>query len=1141
MALDRLTKVDGGGISTTSDYRVGIITASKFVGPFDGSGGNFSGVVTATNGVFSGNISAVDGNFSGNVTIGGTLTYEDVTNIDSVGIITARDGIDCNGDLDVDGHTNLDNVSVAGVSTFTGNVDFSAGVDVLGNLTVSNTEPYILLQDTNNDDDFIIRNTNGVFTIRDATNGADRLTINSNGKTTFPNDVELSSTLTIESTQPTIQLNDTNANDDFAIRNVDGVFGIRDITNGANRFTINSSGEVDIAGNLNAAAGIDVTGNIIASGDITANGGDLTISGVTAVLHLTDTNNDDDFSIMNENGLFIIRDATNSANRISINSSGVVNIPGNTDFGAGIDVVGTIQDTGTTAKIDLTNSGTNATEQAATLYTSNSGTHNRIVIKTYTNGGGDPYIKFDAGGQDMVVGTRYAGTTNNLLVLGPGLDPDTTSGIFVKGNGNIGIAEDNPTRKLDVSGDVLGNAFMLRGNTTASPSIQAQMFRPADNTLAFATDGNNERLRIDSSGHVIIANAGYGTADTNADNFQVKTTSSSSSCGLSILSADNQNSTLYFGNASDSKHAEIVWSDASNLFLIGTSNAGASIKFRTANQSDALTIDSSGHLLPGAAGTQNLGGTSAEWGDVYIADNKKVFLGSDQDFTLHHNNSHAIVKNTTGRLYVLSDNLWFKNQADNSDLARFLNGDQVILYYAGNPKLQTISNGISVTGKVVASGEIETAQDYPNQRPTLDFNFAKTKALDPRLSYVRSGPASYYDDRGLLVLVGDDTPRFDHDPMTRESKGILLEESRRNMQPHSIQYGLNSSDGWVNITSQVYLDYNPGVVTPTGDTIGAITFKDKGGTSQHYITTDVITVSSGTTYTFSFFFKSISGSDANNIKVITGSNLPFEIRSFYFSGVDAGTSTGDDTTLTQLPNGWWRGTYVFTANGNGDTAFYFDLNALNSGAPKNNVMAIYGIQTEIGDFPTSYIPTDGNYAIRGGDTLTMTGSDLTDVFNNLEGTMFYEASLESLTRDNQPIVAFRDISGSTSDYHAMGYAIGGSLGSIRTWFRSNSGNEFLSAHTNNGLNVRSFYKHIYGYKLSDCADAYRTATKSGLIDQAPATGDGNPMITEGLIDELRFGEYYSLGDTLKLDAGHIKRFSYWTQKLTNTQLTTYIS
>ena len=239
MALTQLTKVDGGGISTTSDYRVGIITGSKFVGPFDGTAGNFSGVVTATNGVFSGNISAVDGTFSGNVSIAGTLTYEDVTNIDSVGIITAREGIhipdykkldfggtagsgdfeirhtnghshiqnntghffitqgtaasshpliihggtelqlkhyysnggalfalksvrgyqteiywqgqkkietsstgitvtgsvvatgaDINGDLDVDGHTNLDNVSVAGVSTFSDRVIISGGKDL---------------------------------------------------------------------------------------------------------------------------------------------------------------------------------------------------------------------------------------------------------------------------------------------------------------------------------------------------------------------------------------------------------------------------------------------------------------------------------------------------------------------------------------------------------------------------------------------------------------------------------------------------------------------------------------------------------------------------------------------------------------------------------------------------------------------------------------------------------------------------------------------------------------------------------------------------------------------------------------------------------------------------------------------------
>ena len=75
MSLDKLTKIDGGGISTTSDYRVGVITATKFVGPVEGS------------------ITATDASFSGNVSIAGTLTYEDVTNVDSVGILTARTNI----------------------------------------------------------------------------------------------------------------------------------------------------------------------------------------------------------------------------------------------------------------------------------------------------------------------------------------------------------------------------------------------------------------------------------------------------------------------------------------------------------------------------------------------------------------------------------------------------------------------------------------------------------------------------------------------------------------------------------------------------------------------------------------------------------------------------------------------------------------------------------------------------------------------------------------------------------------------------------------------------------------------------------------------------------------------------------------
>ena len=55
------------------------------------SGVNATGVVTAT--TFSGNVTGVAATFSGNVVVGGTLNYEDVTNIDSLGIVTARSGI----------------------------------------------------------------------------------------------------------------------------------------------------------------------------------------------------------------------------------------------------------------------------------------------------------------------------------------------------------------------------------------------------------------------------------------------------------------------------------------------------------------------------------------------------------------------------------------------------------------------------------------------------------------------------------------------------------------------------------------------------------------------------------------------------------------------------------------------------------------------------------------------------------------------------------------------------------------------------------------------------------------------------------------------------------------------------------------
>ena len=61
----------------------------------------------------TGNVSATKADFSGNISIGGTLTYEDVTNVDSVGLVTARSGIEIGArpgvaaSISVDGNANI--------------------------------------------------------------------------------------------------------------------------------------------------------------------------------------------------------------------------------------------------------------------------------------------------------------------------------------------------------------------------------------------------------------------------------------------------------------------------------------------------------------------------------------------------------------------------------------------------------------------------------------------------------------------------------------------------------------------------------------------------------------------------------------------------------------------------------------------------------------------------------------------------------------------------------------------------------------------------------------------------------------------------------------------------------------------------
>ena len=75
-----------------------------------------------------------NGSFGGNLTVGGVLTYEDVTNVDSVGLITARSGIVVGSGITLsqDG-----DIFTTGVSTFSGEVDINDGLNVTGHITIA--------------------------------------------------------------------------------------------------------------------------------------------------------------------------------------------------------------------------------------------------------------------------------------------------------------------------------------------------------------------------------------------------------------------------------------------------------------------------------------------------------------------------------------------------------------------------------------------------------------------------------------------------------------------------------------------------------------------------------------------------------------------------------------------------------------------------------------------------------------------------------------------------------------------------------------------------------------------------------------------------------------------------------------------
>ena len=141
--------------------------------------------------------------------------------------------------------------------------------------------------------------------------------------------------------------------------------------------------------------------------------------------------------------------------------------------------------------------------------TSGGSADTRLLVKTYANGGGDPYIMFDGGGTNFVVGNRYAGTTNNILVMGSGNTAQSISGIFVRHDGKVGINDNDPSQALEVSGNIKAFGGSAQLMTEESGGGQGHVMS-GGTSVYFGTTNNVEmrfrtnntiRSTIDTSGH----------------------------------------------------------------------------------------------------------------------------------------------------------------------------------------------------------------------------------------------------------------------------------------------------------------------------------------------------------------------------------------------------------------------------------------------------------------------------------------------------------------------------------------------------------------------------------------------------------------------------------------------------------------
>jgi hypothetical protein len=419
---------------------------------------------------------------------------------------------------------------------------------------------------------------------------------------------------------------------------------------------------------------------------------------------------------------------------------------------------------------------------------------------------------------------------------------------------------------------------------------------------------------------------------------------------------------------------------------------------------------------------------------------------------------------------------------------------------------------------------------YPDIKPTLSLNFAKVKALDPRITFTRASSATYIDGQGIWKQATNNQARFDHDPVTGESLGLLIEEQRTNLLLRSEEF---NDAAW--LKSEATIDPNS-VVSPSGlldaDTLIATTT-----VANHFTRpSTLIAAVDGNVFTASYYVKSAGAlrcrlsfegtTWVGGVQPVTNFNLSN-------TTVYGQTASVSSASIVPVGNGWFRVSITtFAAVGSFNTRIAIWIanpDGSNSGFAGDGTSGIYiwGAQLEVGAFATSYIQTVASQVTRSADAASMTGTNFSSWFGGApNGSVYVEASSYGLVgasaNDRRHYFSLSDTAtGASGPNFFFVYGVTNGVGTV---VRSNG--DTVTTTAGSGVTSLSNGQAVK-YATSYTFDTISRATNSTLGT------DISRLVTSGQFSRLTVG---AQSDGIRVLNGTIKKLAFYPQRLTNTQL-----